>query len=243
LPLLAASSTAAKARAVWSASNSARSIASRVRGGKHRPHPRLGARAGCAEQLDVLAALHQRVAEQRQHLLDAAVARRRHGNPGRCQHGDPEDSLDWLALGGRTVRRLRHHVVAAPVHLGGWLRHVCSGDGLWGLSVMPMSSRQTPGQPWKRPVKVRSAGLRSRRSGDDGPRLPLQDPLRPRRYRERPSAPRATDTAGCQRSLEGLRTWQGVVAPGHARRSSETLSSNFCEDNDQGCRGPSSGVG
>ncbi len=61
---------------------------------------RAGARARRGEQGHVVSARHQLVAQQRDHRLDAAVAGRRHGDPGRREHGDPKRAVRGTPDGG-----------------------------------------------------------------------------------------------------------------------------------------------
>jgi hypothetical protein len=86
----------------------------RMRFLEHRPDLGLRPRAGRAEELDVVAAVDQRVGQQCHHLLDPAVARWRDGDPRRRQHRDPAGVLGAAVL-GPSGRRGLHDVVLLRV--------------------------------------------------------------------------------------------------------------------------------
>jgi hypothetical protein len=82
----------------------------RVRGLEQRPHRGARSRPRSAEQLDVVAAGDEGVAQEREDELDAAVPGGRDGDPGRRQHRDPPRALGLRHRAGRRARLL-HHVV------------------------------------------------------------------------------------------------------------------------------------
>jgi hypothetical protein len=109
-PVSAAASMASNARATWSASNSERSMLSGwAAGSSGRTFAR-----DCDPGAQNSSTSLPRVAQQRQDELDAAVSRRRNGDPGRREHRDAQRSVGrlHLALGAR--RRLLHDVVRSP---------------------------------------------------------------------------------------------------------------------------------
>src|SRR5262249_59901781 len=64
------------------------------RHGMHRRKLRFGVRVAGCEQRYVVPAVDEAVREQGDDPLDAAVTRRRDGEPARCKNGDPHSARD-----------------------------------------------------------------------------------------------------------------------------------------------------
>ena len=82
----------------------------RTRGVEQRPHMRIGARPRRGEQRHLMTAVNQGSAQQVNNRLDPPVARHRHRDPRRRQHGNPPlVTADSPAATLTTPVRGRHH--------------------------------------------------------------------------------------------------------------------------------------